>query len=160
VLTLNKEEKMMDDLFEKYYETGLKIRAICIELGYDMETFQVLMNIHVKGKEYFLNSNKEFMNKVFNLMSPEAQERIERQSNETLKKCIIGKDLENLKNEDVPEGFFTNQLKNFQRLHNDKEYLTDMLITYYGEILPLLNEYTIEKVEEVFRNSRRKKYEL
>jgi len=156
------EDILLDQqrLFEQYLQAGLKIRAICDDLGYSMEDSQMLLYIHVRGADFFLNGDKERAKQTYNLLKPETQEKIKKlelENNEitqAAEKIIVGNDIKNIEDKSPVPDFFTTQLENMYRLHIDREYLDDLLITYYGKVLPLMDQYDNKKIEEAFARGR------
>ena len=148
-----------DALFNTYYQDGLKIRAICDDLNYSMQDFQVFMAIHVRGPEFFINGNKELAKKVYKLLKPSIQKKLfsdkESFAYKKLSEIFINKNLKEIEEKNNCN-FFTTQLDNIYRLHIDEDYRADMLIIYINDIVPLMKQYDQVKINAAFARGRKK----
>ena len=71
-----RENMNYDELHSTYFDSGLKIRAICDDLEYPAEFAQVFLYIHIRGPEHYKDQAK--MESMANIMAeyynPENQE--------------------------------------------------------------------------------------
>jgi hypothetical protein len=166
---LGGKENMMkyDELHSRYFENGLKIRAICDDLAYPEEYAQILLYIHIRGTDHY--SNKTVMKTMAKIIEeyyhPDKEIKLKESSfnsNNHIKSMysdiIIGKQLEYADNylseKENKNGFFSKQISNILRLYTDTDFREKMLNIYEKNIKKLLKLYNKEKIEKAFKRAR------
>jgi hypothetical protein len=155
-----------EEFFSKYYDDGLRIRAICDDLDYPSEYFPVLLNIHIKGSKHFYNKEKQDVHKIaYKMLMPESQEmllksRLKKDNHikALFSKIIIGGELKRaddyLLSEAGVENFFKNQLININRMYTDEYYRKKMIKIYEENVKQLIYLYDEERINKAFERGR------
>jgi hypothetical protein len=162
-----RENMNYDELHSTYFDSGLKIRAICDDLEYPAEFAQVFLYIHIRGPEHYKDQAK--MESMANIMAeyynPENQEKLKnsRVSKDSKTKSlfsniVIGKEFERadnflLENENT-DNYFSNQINNIRKLYTDNNFRKKMINIYENNIKKLISSYSKEKVEKAFERAR------
>ena len=117
-----------DELHSRYFEHGLKIRAICDDLEYPAEYAHIFLYIHIKGPEHCNDKTvREFIPGITSdYYNPENQKKLKESRIENNSKArslfsniVIGGELERadnylLKKENTND-FFSKQINNIRR---------------------------------------------
>ncbi|MFP4163826.1 MAG: hypothetical protein ACLFQB_07995 [Chitinispirillaceae bacterium] len=160
--------------FSAYFDSALKIHAVCADLEYSDEDARVYTYIHAKasetgrGVEYFSDPAPEdsealeIMLGIKRSIEIPSMMTLDEKENEAVELILSISDkisqLDHLLAKECGlENRFSGELKSRLRLYKDKEYRDRMVGVYVNEIVPRLNQYDKSRIDDAFRRHQEEK---
>lgn len=167
--TMDQEEN-----FSAYFDSALKIHAVCADLEYSDEDARVYTYIHAKasetgkGVEYFSDPAPEdsealeIMLGIKRSIEIPSMMTLDETENQAVELILSISDkisqLDHLLARECGlENRFSGELKARLRLYKDKEYRDRMVGIYLSEILPRIDQYDKSRIDEAFRRHQEEK---
>ncbi len=168
---------MGQEIFSTYFDSALKIHAVCADLEYSEEDARIYTYIHAKATEngrgvaYFWNPAPEdsealeIMLGIKKHIDIPPMVTLDENESEAVDLILSIADriseLDNLLARECGlENRFTGELKARLRLYKDEAFRDKMVGIYVETILPKLDHYDKERIDEAFRKSQEEKDRL